>query len=74
MYKQKLNAGFFDGVESVVILGNIANLPKKMFYNCASLEKIILPESIASIDDYAFYSCKSLQQINLPTSIKSIWK
>ena len=55
-------------------LGTFAELGKKAFYKCRSLEKIVFPPGIQEIDDSAFLKCSQLEYVQLPESVRKIEK
>lgn len=52
--------------ESVIIKGNITEMPYPVFQNFERLTNLCLPESLESIGDFDFCGCMKLHRITLP--------
>ena len=60
-----------DKLESVVIEGNISEIPEGCFIYISSLTSVTLPEGVTSIGADAFNQCK-IASLTLPTSLEVI--
>lgn len=54
--------------ESVIIKGNITEMPYPVFQNFERLTNLCLPDSLKSIGDFDFCGCINLHEITLPAS------
>ena len=61
-----------NSIKSVVIKGNVTNIPDYAFHNCSNLISVAIPNSVTSIGQSAFYYCYSLPSVDIPSSVTSI--
>ena len=59
-------------IKSVVIEGDIKEIPNGLFANCKNLEAVMFNDSLEKIEGEAFLGCERLQRIYLPDSLKNI--
>jgi len=60
------------GIESIILRGQMQEIPRMTFMNCKKLIEVSLPETVQTIGVSAFMYCSSLSQLNLPKGIINI--
>lgn len=60
--------------ETVIITGNLKEIPTYSFSNCHYLKNITMPDSVEIIADFAFGGSLVLEEITFSKSLKSIGK
>ena len=63
---------YSSGLGTVIVSGNLRELPQELFKNCKTLKNITLPNTILSIKEQAFSGCSNLTSIIIPDSVTSI--
>ena len=63
---------YTNNLETIIIEGDIKEIPKQCFDSSKALKSVTLPDGIESIGESAFYNCKNLASLNLPASVKTI--
>ena len=69
-----LSTALFEGctsLQTLTILGPVAEIREKMCCECKALKQVSLPASVKSIGVRAFYKC-SLESVTVPASVKII--
>ncbi|MDR1908052.1 MAG: leucine-rich repeat domain-containing protein, partial [Holosporales bacterium] len=59
-------------LETVLLSGNLREIPVDAFYYCRYLREINIPSSVTTIGAYAFSCCTCLQKINIPSRVTTI--
>lgn len=70
-----LGANAFNGctsLETLVLPGNLLNVPQLLCYGCSSLKNVTLPSSVQVIGLSAFRGCTSLKSLNVPAATYDI--
>lgn len=61
-----------NNLESLIIPGNIKDIPDLCFYCCKNLKKVVIKEGVCSIGRDSFSNCENLKTISLPNSLREI--
>ena len=59
-------------LKSVILSGNLTEIPDQTFKECTSLEEIEIPDGVTHIGILTFFSCSKLKKVELPGSLKTI--
>ena len=72
--KSPIEAAFYgcNNLESLIIPGNIKDIPDLCFYCCKNLKKVVIKEGVCSIGRDSFSNCENLKTISLPNSLREI--
>ena len=69
-----IEAAFYScsNLATLVIPGNIKEIPNLCFSNCKNLKKLVVEDGVESIGVMAFSSCENLKTVTLPESLLEI--
>lgn len=60
------------GVIRAKISKNLKEIPRGMFYQCASLKDLTIPKGVEIIGIDSFYGCNGVTVLDLPLSVTSL--